>query len=153
MCQIKYKKVAKILKTGDIEINKPKSCPVIPTAEAGTIKDDSDTSSVILTWLNSLPNEGLIPPPKFSDFEYIGCLGQGRYSSVYSVRHIPTDEYVAIKVIDGLIDQARHQFEVERQILYRYGDENPYMVKAYCSFHQGVCEIDLKILFQRNFFF
>ncbi|CAF4907768.1 unnamed protein product, partial [Rotaria magnacalcarata] len=40
-------------------------------------------------------------------------------------------------VADGTNEQARQQLEVEKQILFRYSDGNPYMIKAYCAFHQG----------------
>ncbi|CAF1194932.1 unnamed protein product [Adineta steineri] len=97
----------------------------------------STTSSISFPPLNLLLNENVISLPKFSDFKCIGCLGSGRFASVYCVQHIPSEKYLAIKVIDGLVESARQQFEVERQILYRFSDRNPYMIKAYCSFHQG----------------
>lgn len=99
----------------------------------------SNTSSIDVRWLEPLPQGDLTDLPKFSDFECIGRLGTGQYSSVYCARHNQSDKYVAIKVINGSIECARDQFEVERQILFRYSQQNPYMIKGYCSFHQGVC--------------
>ena len=88
--------------------------------------------------LSPLPSDGLQYLPKFSDFEYIGHLGDGGYSHVYCVRHIPSMEYMAIKVVDGTNQSAAEQFEMERQILFRFSQDSPFMIKGYCSFHQGV---------------
>jgi hypothetical protein len=99
----------------------------------------SITPSMNLTWLDPLSNVGLDYLPKFSDFECIGLLGEGCFSKVYCVKHIPSEKYVAIKFIDGKNESARQQFDMERQILFRFSQQNPYMIKAYCSFHQGVC--------------
>lgn len=90
--------------------------------------------------LRPLSSEGLKDLPKFSDFEYIGHLGDGGYSHVYCVRHILSMEYMAIKVVDGKNPEARDHFEMERQILFRYSEYSPFMIKGYCSFHQGVSE-------------
>ena len=76
--------------------------------------------------------------PTLADFEYIGRLGDGAFAKVYCVRHIASKQYLAVKVADGSDEQARQQLEVEKQILFRYGYTNPYMIKAYCTFHHGV---------------
>jgi hypothetical protein len=136
MCGISYKSVANALDKGLFRITENDSNSN-PTEE---VNDSySDTSSMDLTWLEPLPKEKLSLLPKFSDFQCIGRFGSGRYANVYCVQHIPSKEYVAIKVIDGTIEEARQQFEIERQILFRYSQECPYMIKPYCSFHQGVC--------------
>jgi hypothetical protein len=140
MCQIKYHSVAKALTSGDLKIDKSSVCSDIPISKTNSLENSSDTTSLGSMWFNSLPKGDLNSLPKFSDFKFIGRLGQGRYANVYCVQHIPSKEYVAIKVIDGLIQEARHQFEVERRILFEYSHGNPYMIKGYCSFHQGVCK-------------
>jgi hypothetical protein len=114
--------------------------------------DCSISSSLILIWPDPLPKQDSVLIPKFSDFEYIGRLGDGASGQVYCAQHIQSKEYVAVKVIDGLNEQARHQLEVEKQILYRYSDGNPYMIKAYCTFHQGVGRIDIYVLIINQFF-
>ena len=97
--------------------------------------------------------------PSFEDFEYVGCLGSGGHGTVYCARHTLSKKHVAIKVADGCNANARHQLEVEKRILCRYGHTNPYMIKAYCSFHRGVDALDnvpLRITrllsFRRNYF-
>ena len=136
MCTISYKSVAKALVKGLFQINDSDS---IASTTGDDNDSDSDTSSIGFTRLDPLPKGKLTLLPKFSDFECIGRLGSGGSADVYCVQHIPSKEYAAIKVIDGTLNESRQQFEVERQILFRYSDENPYMIKPYCSFHQGVC--------------
>jgi hypothetical protein len=109
------------------------------TTDEPSTSNCSNSSSIDVRWLDPLLQGDLTDLPKFSDFECIGRLGRGQYSKVYCARHIPSTKYVAIKVIDGSIESARDQFEVERQLLFRYGQQNPFIIKAYCSFHQGVC--------------
>ncbi len=133
MCTMQYKAVAKALCKGLLQINE--STDSVSSVTGDISENYSDTSSVISM---CLPNEDLSLLPKFSDFQCIGRLGNGAYANVYCVQHLPSKEYLAIKMIDGKISEARQQFEVERQILFRFGAENPYMIKGYCSFHQGV---------------
>lgn len=95
------------------------------------------------SWFNLLPalkieNLQGVSLPKFKDFAYIGHLGGGDFAQVYCVQHILSKKYFAVKVADGKNEQARQQLEVEKQILFRYSEGNPYMVKVYCAFHQGV---------------
>ena len=146
MCGLSYGSVKK----GGLQINEPKPDPFVPEFKTHSLEQQNnyydDTVSVDIRWLDPLPYGGLISLPKFSDFECIGRLGQGRYGNVFCVQHIVLQEYFAIKVVDGLIEEARQQFESERQILYRYSCGNPYMIKAYCTFHQGVCLTDLIII-------
>jgi hypothetical protein len=140
MCTISYDSIGEIITSEDIfEImtrrHKPK-----PEIESDQF---SKSSSADLSWLGPLPEchlaqTGRISLPTFEDFEYIGRLGDGAFAQVYCVEHIPSKQYVAIKVADGTNGQARQQLEVERQILFRYSQGNPYMIKAYCTFHQGV---------------
>lgn len=75
--------------------------------------------------------------PTFSDFRLDGRIGNGAYAKVYCAQHIQSKQYVAIKVANASDADARQQLEIEREILFRYGGENPYMVKAFCSFHHG----------------
>jgi len=136
MCTISYKSVSKALVKGLFQINESDS---IVSMNGEENDSDSDTSSIALSSLGPLPKEKLTLLPKFSDFDCIGRLGTGGSADVYCVQHIPSKEYFAIKVVDGTLNEARRQFEVEKQILFRYSDENPYMIKPYCSFHHGVC--------------
>ena len=76
--------------------------------------------------------------PKFDDFACIGRLGAGAFAQVYCVQHILSKQYFAIKIADGTNEQAWQQLEVEKQILFRYSRGNPYLIQAYCTFHQGV---------------
>jgi serine/threonine protein kinase len=142
MCTISYISVAEAISDDipniGIRFHGPKK-----TIEKDNI---SRSSSFALSWLNPLPelvldNGGSIPFPTFEDFEYIGRVGDGASAQVYCVQHIPSGQYVAIKVADGANDEARQQLEVEKQILFRYSHGNPYMVKPYCTFHCGVCII------------
>jgi hypothetical protein len=142
MCGISYNSVANAFDKGLFQITENDVSLNMTEEENDNF---SDSSSMNLTWLDPLPKEELIFLPNFSDFECIGRLGSGCYAKVYCVQHLPSKEYVAIKVIDGTVEEARQQFEVERQILLRYSHENPYMIKPYCSFHQGVCQIDLSV--------
>ncbi|UJR16432.1 hypothetical protein I4U23_003334 [Adineta vaga] len=75
--------------------------------------------------------------PKFLDFKCIGRIGSGCYGKVYCVQHRPSQEYLAMKVVDGSIDDARTQLEIERKILFDYSHRNPYMINGYFSFHCG----------------
>lgn len=105
--------------------------------------EGSQTSSFDLSWIEPLPefslqNQTSISLPKFSDFEWIGRLGNGASAQVYCVRHSLSGKYFAIKIADGRNEQVRQQIEVEKQILFRHSHGNPYMIKPYCAFHQGV---------------
>jgi serine/threonine protein kinase len=140
MCTFSYNSVAEIITGGDIfgiMTRNHKSKPILE------IDKDSQSSSFDLSWLGPFPesDEGRnrsIPLPTYEDFEYIGRLGDGASAKVYCVEHIPSKQYVAIKVADGTNEQARQQLEVERQILFRHSHGNPYMIQAYCAFHRGV---------------
>ena len=106
-------------------------------------REQSRSSSFDLSWLESLSELNVttnktVPLPKFSDFAYVGRVGDGAFAQVYCVQHIASKQHVAIKVADGSNEQARQQLEVERQILFRYSQGNPYMIRAHCTFHQGV---------------
>ncbi|CAF1620778.1 unnamed protein product [Adineta ricciae] len=105
-------------------------------------REQSRSSSFDLSWLESLSGltvttNKAIPLPKFSDFAYVGRVGDGAFAQVYCVQHIASKQHMAVKVADGSNEQARQQLEVERQILFRYSQGNPYMIRAYCTFHQG----------------
>jgi hypothetical protein len=140
MCTISYNSIAEIISSEDIFGIMTRNHKPTPEIE---IDKCSNSSSSDLSWLGPLPEFdlekcGLISLPTSKDFEYIGRLGDGASAQVYCVEHIPSKQYVAIKVADGTNEQARQQLEVERQILFRYSHGNPYMIKAYCTFHQGV---------------
>lgn len=140
MCSIPYNSIGPIISDENIcrivtRMHLPKPIHVND--------NDSISSSTDLSWLGPLPESklwqnGSIALPRFQDFEYVGCLGDGAFAQVYCVQHLPSKQYVAIKVADGNNEQARQQLEVERQILFRHSQGNPYMIKAYCTFHQGV---------------
>jgi serine/threonine protein kinase len=104
----------------------------------------NSTCSFDLSHLPPLPSVCAVPghapfvPPSTNDFVYVGRLGSGAFAQVYCVRHVPSEQYVAIKVADGTNEQARLQLDIERQILFRHSEKNPYIIKAYCTFHQGV---------------
>ena len=140
MCTISYDKIGEII-SGDDLFN---MLAINHRSKAEYIVDrHSKSSSFDLSWLDSLPDgdliqNGRITFPTFEDFEYIGRLGNGAFAQVYCVEHIQSKKYVAIKVADGKNDQARQQLEIERQILFRYSKQNPYMIKAYCTFHREV---------------
>ena len=109
-----------------------------------------------LTQVFLCPQTGIQLLPKFSDFEFIGRLGDGACAKVYCVQHKASKQYLAIKVANGVDDEAKQQLEVERQILFRYAHQNRYMVKAYCAFHQGVCSIireNIRFLFEKKSLF
>lgn len=76
--------------------------------------------------------------PKYSDFECIGRLGQGAFSTVYIAKHIPTNELVTLKVINGTDAEAREQIKREKDFLFKFSHDNPYIIKAFCTFHHGV---------------
>ena len=140
MCTIPYHSVGSFISDNDLLRNVTRMHQQKPIHVKDT---ESISSSSDLSWLGLLPESNLwqngsIVLPTFKDFEYVGCLGDGAFAQVYCVQHIPSKQYVAIKVADGTDEQARQQLEVERQILFRYGQGNPYMIKAYCTFHQGV---------------
>ena len=125
---------------------------IMPTTEKEDDSDDEHDRSTTLSLIPSnvlgpLSTKGLIYLPKLSDFEYIGHFGDGGCSHVYCVQHIQSKEYVAIKVVDGTDQLAQNQFEMERQILFHYSGDNPFMIKGYCSFHQGVRIEFLRLLF------
>jgi hypothetical protein len=152
MCTISYGSIGPIISDDDLIQNITRRHGSKPIIEHDT---DSKSSSFDLSWLGPLPdsNSGrtnLISLPKFNDFEYIGRVGDGAFAQVYCVQHIPSEKYVAIKVTDGKNEQARQQLEVERQILFRYSQGSPYMIKAYCTFHQGV---SMKRFRKENFSF
>jgi hypothetical protein len=142
MCTISYGSIGPIISDDDLIQNITRKHGSKPLIEPDT---DSKSSSFDLSWLGPLPESNLTHLPKFNDFEYIGRVGDGAFAQVYCVEHIPSKQYVAIKVADGKNEQARQQLEVERQILFRYSHGSPYMTKAYCTFHQGVRRRDLKI--------
>jgi hypothetical protein len=154
MCTIPYNEIGEIIHT---------RLPLLTTRfHNSKTENESDkesrSSSFDLSWLGPLPEHDLektelISLPTYNDFKYIGRLGDGAFAQVYCVQHIPSHQYVAIKVADGTNEQARQQLEVERQILFRYSHENPYMIKAFCTFHQGVCTIDFNITKKCNLFF
>ncbi|CAF2673748.1 unnamed protein product [Rotaria sp. Silwood2] len=140
MCTISYDALAKMI------VEKKKQIHINVGIHDPNHKKDNDqyskSSSFDLSWLDSLPefpikNPQRISLPNFNDFKYIGRLGDGAFAQVYCVQHILSKQYFAIKVADGANEQARQQLEVEKQILFRYSDGNPYMIKAYCAFHQG----------------
>ena len=140
MCSIPYNSLGVIISDQDLCRNVTRMH--VPKAIHGN-ETDSIASSSDLSWLGPLPESklwqnGSISLPAFDDFEYVGCLGDGAFAQVYCAQHMPSKQYVAIKVADGNNEQARQQLEVERQILFRYSQGNPYMIKAYCTFHQGV---------------
>jgi hypothetical protein len=143
MCTIPYNSIGEIMTK-----NLPRLSTRFHDSKALIDSDkESRSSSFDLSWLGPLPEYDLerndpISLPTYYDFEYVGRLGDGAFAKVYCVQHIPSKQYVAIKVADGTNEQARQQLEVERQILFRYSHGNPYMIKAYCTFHQGVSEID-----------
>ncbi|CAF1130746.1 unnamed protein product [Adineta ricciae] len=106
------------------------------------LREQSRSSSFDFSWLESLSELNVttnkaVPLPKFSDFAYVGRVGDGAFAQVYCVQHIASKQHMAIKVADGSNEQARQQLEVERQILFRYSQGNPYMIRAHCTFHQG----------------
>ncbi|CAF0966779.1 unnamed protein product [Rotaria sordida] len=138
MCTISYNSLSQIISA--------KKQPIVshPPNPSPPQDDDphSKSSSFDLSWLDSLPEFSIenlqrISLPKFHDFKYIGRLGDGAFAQVYCVQHILSKQYFAIKVADGTNEQARQQLEVEKYILFRYSHGNPYMIKAYCAFHQG----------------
>lgn len=135
MCGISYKVVAKAMEKGLYQISEIASTP--STEQPSDTY--SDSSSLNFESFGPLPKPDLSLLPKLSDFEFIGRLGNGHYGNVYCVQHIPSKECVAIKVVTGIIEEARQQIEVEKQILFRFSQQNPFMIKPYCSFHQGVC--------------
>ncbi len=140
MCTISYGSIGPIISDDDLIQNITRKHGSKPLIEPDT---DSKSSSFDLSWLGPFPesDEGRnrsIPLPTYEDFEYIGRLGDGASAKVYCVEHIPSKQYVAIKVADGTNEQARQQLEVERQILFRHSHGNPYMIQAYCAFHRGV---------------
>ncbi|CAF3605758.1 unnamed protein product [Rotaria sp. Silwood1] len=140
MCTISYDTLAKII--SEKKYHKPINMPRHDQNVAPGISKYSKSSSFDLSWLDSLPklsieNQQTISLPKFIDFKYVGRLGDGAFAQVYCVQHILSKQYFAIKVADGKNEQARQQLEVEKQILFRHSSGNPYMVKAYCAFHQG----------------
>ena len=141
MCTFEYAGVAKAIEDPMIRLNVEIPVRFHPRVEKPEQHSKSSMSDP--TWLGAFPQlksgKGQSTSlPKFTDFEYVGRLADGLAAQVYCVRHIPSKEYVAIKVAEGSDEEARHQLEVERQILFRYSDANPYMIKAYCSFHHGV---------------
>jgi serine/threonine protein kinase len=137
MCTISYNSIGPIISDDYLIQNITRRHGSKPIIEPDT---ESKSSSFDLAWLGPLPdsNTNLLSLPKFTDFEYLGRLGDGAFAQVYCVQHIPSGKYLAIKVTDGKIEQARQQIEVERQILFRYSAKNPYMIRGYCTFHQGV---------------
>jgi len=140
MCTISYNSIAELISGEDIFGIMTRNHKPIAEDKSDNI---SKSSSCDLSWLGPLPESdleknGTINLPKLDDFQYIGRLGDGAFAQVYCVEHIPSKRYVAIKVADGTNEQARQQLEVERQILFRYSEGNPYMIKAYCTFHRGV---------------
>ncbi|CAF2808816.1 unnamed protein product [Rotaria sp. Silwood2] len=105
-------------------------------------RQHSQSSSFDLSWLDPLPKLSIkdqqrILLPKFNDFKFIGRLGDGATGQVYCVQHNLSKQYFAVKVANGANEETRQQLEVERHILFRYSDGNPYIIKAYCAFHQG----------------
>ena len=96
----------------------------------------SSTMSSISSTIGDQPIEVI---PKHSDFECIGRLGRGAFSTVYVAKHIPTNELVTIKVVNGIADaEAREQIQREKDFLFKFSHDNPYIIKAYCTFHHGV---------------
>lgn len=159
MCTIPYNSLAKVFE--EELIHPVTSGPVRfhPAIRNGTGRC-SKSSSFDFSWLEPAleldTSKGSLADllPTLADFEYIGRLGDGAFAKVYCVRHIASKQYVAIKVADGSDDQARQQLEVEKQILFRYGCTNPYMIKAYCTFHHGVrCDPSKTIVRQICLFF
>ena len=152
MCTINYKKLADALGNEVVDLGaiglvrmhsaaETESELFIPPPDSG----HSQTPTGDLTWLEPLPLPMLACPqtgrsllPAFADFRLEGKIGDGVYAKVYCAQHIPSGQYVAIKVANASNPEAKPQLEVEREILFRYAGGNPYMVKAYCSFHHGV---------------
>lgn len=155
MCTVHYKSLADALANEAVDLGAIGLVRMHSRTEADiesviSPPDDhhSQSPSVDFTWLEppltqilTCPQTGTFLLPKFSDFQFIGRLGDGACAKVYCAQHIPSKKYVAIKVANGANEEARHQLEVERQILFRYGDRNRYMVKAYCTFHHAVCSL------------
>jgi hypothetical protein len=144
MCTISYDSISQALSDRSFTTDALPAVRFHSSAREPSSDKDSKSSSLDLSWLDPLPKfdsekRGSISLATFKDFEYIGRLGEGVFAQVYCVQHIPSKQYVAIKVADGKNEHARQQLEVERQILFRYSHGNPFMIKAYCAFHQGVC--------------
>jgi hypothetical protein len=140
MCTISYNSIAELISGEDIFGIMTRNHKPIAENQSDNV---SKSSSNDLSWLGPLPESDLgetetINLPTLDDFQYIGRLGDGAFAQVYCVEHIRSKRYVAIKVADGTNEQARQQLEIERQILFRYSEGNPYMIKAYCTFHRGV---------------
>ncbi|CAF1143443.1 unnamed protein product, partial [Didymodactylos carnosus] len=95
------------------------------------------SSSFDRSWLEPLPviPHGIITP-KLEDFKLSEKLGDGPHAKVFRVEHVQSKKILAIKVVDGKNAEGRNQIEVEKVILFRYANDNPYIVKAYCTFHK-----------------
>ena len=159
MCSINYKKLADALGNEAVDLGAIGLVRMHSAAETESElfvqppDSRSSTSSGNRSWLEpslTCPQTDRRLLPSFADFRLEGRIGDGMYAKVYCAQHIPSRQYVAIKVANGLDPEARQQLEVEREILFRYADENPYMVKAYCSFHHGVRCFSKHFLLQRK---
>ena len=69
-----------------------------------------------------------------ADFEILEELGAGQYGTVWSVRHLPTNTPMAIKVVKlSVTEAAAKQIFTELDILVR--SKSPFIVKCYGAFY------------------
>jgi len=74
-------------------------------------------------------------PPKPEDFETLSVIGSGGYGKVYQVRHKPTNQIMALKVLNkkSIVEADEvTKLRTEKSILTKV--EHPFLVKLHYSF-------------------
>lgn len=142
MCGIPYNSLALVFEDEPVKL--PSIGPIRIHPNQKSSDSQSTASSHDLSWLDPLKPNGSPSAranyvlPKLSDFKYYLQLGDGYFTKVYCVQHIPSKEYVAIKIASGTDPEAKLQMDIEKYVLFKYSHLNPFMIKPYCSFNHGV---------------
>lgn len=104
----------------------------------GEIRYSSSSPSSTMSSTSSRGDHQPEIVPQWSDFKCIGRLGQGAFSTVYVAQYLPNCELVTLKVVNSTESEAQDQIKQEKEYLYKFSHDNPYIIKAFCTFHHGV---------------
>ena len=86
--------------------------------------DASTLNGAYRPWLSPCTNlMGQQKPPELADFERVSKLGKGAYGQVFRVKHRPTSQEFALKVISKqvidnlrMVDQLKNEFNILRKL-------------------------------------
>src|SRR3990167_8995985 len=86
--------------------------------------DTSMLGGAYKPWLTPCTNlMGQSKPPELADFERVSKLGKGAYGQVFRVKHRPTSQENALKVISNkvidnlrMVDQLKNEFNILKKL-------------------------------------